>query len=132
MPSRASAISVILEPSWRSQVRYAFTEHSGFYREFYSVDAPVDPANNLRSLEEFAQLPILTKDEIRAVEQEEHPPYGRFLCILAGCRYYRVHGTSGNHRPSHRVRHWARRLGPHSARPTPASSGAPASAPTTW
>ena len=74
----------------RAQVRYAY-RHSGFYREFYS-DAPVDP-DNLGSLEEFAQLPILTKDDIRR-EQESHPPYGRFLCVAPG-DIFRVHGTSG-------------------------------------
>ena len=74
----------------REQVRYAY-ENSGFYRDFYA-DGPVDP-ENLRSLEEFAQLPILTKDEIRR-EQEGHPPYGRFLCIPAA-DVFRVHGTSG-------------------------------------
>ena len=74
----------------RQQVRYAYT-HSGFYQEFYR-DAPVDPAN-LRSLEEFALLPILTKEEIR-LEQEQHPPYGRFLCIPES-GIFRVHGTSG-------------------------------------
>ena len=74
----------------REQVRYA-VRHSGFYREFYA-GAPVDP-ENLLSLEEFAQLPILTKDEIRR-EQEEHPPYGRFLCVPPA-DVFRVHGTSG-------------------------------------
>ena len=74
----------------RAQVRYAY-RHSGFYREFYS-DAPVDP-DNLGSLDEFAQLPILTKEDIRR-EQELHPPYGRFLCVTPG-DIFRVHGTSG-------------------------------------
>ena len=74
----------------RQQVRYTYA-NSGFYREFYR-DAPVDPTN-LRSLEEFSQLPILTKEEIR-VEQEEHPPFGRFLCVPES-RVFRVHGTSG-------------------------------------
>ncbi len=74
----------------RHQVRYAFT-HSGFYQEFYR-DGPVDP-KNIRSFEELAQLPILTKEDIRA-EQEKHPPYGRFLCIPEE-EVFRVHGTSG-------------------------------------
>ena len=74
----------------REQVRYVY-HNSGFYREFYA-DAPVDPAN-LGSLEEFAQLPILTKEDIRR-EQEEHPPYGRFLCVPP-TEVFRVHGTSG-------------------------------------
>ena len=72
------------------QVRYVY-DNSGFYQEFYR-DAPVDPAN-LISLEEFAQLPILTKEHIRS-EQEEHPPYGRFLCVPPE-DIFRVHGTSG-------------------------------------
>ena len=80
---------VILE-KLRGQVRYAW-ERSGFYREFWR-DAPVDPGN-IRSLEEFARLPILTKEEVR-VEQEAHPPYGRFLCV-APSEVYRIHGTSG-------------------------------------
>ncbi len=74
----------------RGQVWYAW-EHSGFYREFWR-DAPVDP-DNIRSLEEFALLPILTKEEVRR-EQEEHPPYGRFLCVSPE-QVYRIHGTSG-------------------------------------
>ena len=74
----------------REQVRYVY-RHSGFYREFYA-DVSVDP-ENLRTLAEFAQLPILTKDDIRR-EQEVHPPYGRFLCIPPS-DVFRVHGTSG-------------------------------------
>ena len=61
---------VIVLAKLREQVRYAY-RNSGFYREFYA-DAPVDP-DNLQSLKEFAQLPILTKEDIRH-EQEEHPP----------------------------------------------------------
>ena len=74
----------------QGQVRYAW-EQSGFYREFWK-DAAADPAN-IRSLEEFARLPILTKEEVR-VEQEAHPPYGRFLCVSPD-QIYRIHGTSG-------------------------------------
>ena len=74
----------------QSQVRYAY-KNSGFYKEFYK-DLPVDPAN-LQSLEEFAQLPILTKEDIRH-EQEQHPPYGRFLCVTPE-EIFRIHGTSG-------------------------------------
>ena len=81
--------SIILD-KLREQVRYVFS-NSGFYRDFYA-GAPVDPMN-LASLEEFAELPILTKEDIRT-EQEDHPPYGRFLCIPA-TDVFRVHGTSG-------------------------------------
>ena len=80
---------IILE-KLRGQVRYAW-ERSGFYQEFWR-NAPVDPGN-IRSLEEFAQLPILTKEEVR-VEQEAYPPYGRFLCVDPS-EVYRIHGTSG-------------------------------------
>ena len=52
----------------------------------------VDPAN-IRSFGELAQLPILTKEDIRR-EQEAHPPFGRFLCISEE-QVFRVHGTSG-------------------------------------
>ncbi len=74
----------------QSQVRYVY-QNSGFYQEFYK-NAAVDPAN-ITSLEEFAQLPMLSKDDIRR-EQELHPPYGRFLCVPSK-DIFRVHGTSG-------------------------------------
>ena len=72
------------------QVRYAY-EHSAFYREFWR-DAGADPGN-IRSVDEFRQLPILTKDDLRR-EQEAHPPFGRYLCVPEE-RIMRIHGTSG-------------------------------------
>ena len=81
--------SIILD-KLRNQVRYAYNQ-SGFYRDFYR-NASVDPLN-IRSFGELAQLPILTKEELR-VEQEQHPPYGRILCIPPE-EVFRVHGTSG-------------------------------------
>ena len=74
----------------RQQVRYAY-ERSSFYHDFYS-ESGVDPTN-LRSFEEFRQLPILTKDDIR-LDQEAHPPWGSLLCILEE-EVFHVHGTSG-------------------------------------
>ena len=74
----------------QNQVRYVY-QNSDFYQEFYK-DSAVDPAN-ISSLEEFSQLRILTKEDIRR-EQELHPPYGRFLCIPPK-DIFRVHGTSG-------------------------------------
>ena len=88
MPPEARGAVILAK--LREQVRYVY-RNSGFYGEFYAR-IPVDP-ENLRSLEEFAELPILTKDDIRR-EQEEHPPYGRFLCIPP-TDVFRVHGTSG-------------------------------------
>ena len=72
------------------QVRYAY-EHSAFYREFWR-DAGAATAN-IRSFDDFRQLPILTKDDLRR-EQEAHPPFGRYLCIPRE-RVVRIHGTSG-------------------------------------
>ena len=74
----------------REQVRYAH-KHSPFYRELYK-DSPVDPAN-IRSLDDFRQLPILTKDDLRR-EQEAHPPFGRYLCVPPD-QVFHIHGTSG-------------------------------------
>lgn len=81
--------SIILD-KLRNQVRYAYNQ-SGFYQEFYR-NAPVDPLN-IRSFEELAQLPVLTKEHLR-VDQERFPPYGRVLCIPPE-EVFRVHGTSG-------------------------------------
>ncbi len=86
-PERRDA--VVLEKI-KHQVRYAY-DHSGFYQEFYG-SLPVDP-RSLTSLDEFAQLPILTKEGIRT-EQESFPPYGRFLCVPPE-DVFRIHGTSG-------------------------------------
>ena len=72
------------------QVRYAY-EHSDFYRELWR-DAEVSPAD-IKSLDDFAKLPILTKEDIRR-EQESHPPFGRYLCIPEES-VLRIHGTSG-------------------------------------
>ena len=74
----------------QNQVKYVY-QNSGFYQEFYK-DTTVNPAN-ISSLEEFSQLPILTKEDIRR-EQELYPPYGRFLCVDPK-DIFRVHGTSG-------------------------------------
>jgi phenylacetate-CoA ligase len=80
---------IILQKMER-QVRYAY-DSSAFYRELYE-DVGVDPTG-IRSFEEFRQLPILSKDTIK-VEQENHPPFGRFLCIPED-GIFRIHGTSG-------------------------------------
>ncbi len=74
----------------RHQVGYAW-ERSEFYRELYQ-DLTVDPTE-ISSLEQFRQLPILTKEEIR-LDQERHPPFGRFLCIPEE-QVFHIHGTSG-------------------------------------
>ena len=88
MPT-AQRDAVILEKLWK-QVGHAYA-YSGFYQEFYR-DITVNPMN-IQSFQDLAQLPILTKEDVRR-EQELHPPYGRFLCIPEE-EIFRVHGTSG-------------------------------------
>jgi phenylacetate-CoA ligase len=85
----AARDAIILE-KLRHQINYAYT-HSEFYQKLYR-GVPVDP-KNIRSFDELAQLPVLTKEHIR-IEQEAHPPYGRFLCVPPD-RVFRIHGTSG-------------------------------------
>ena len=74
----------------REQVRYAH-QNSAFYQELWR-DAGADP-RNIRNLDDFRQLPILNKDDLRR-EQEAHPPFGRYLCIPEE-RVLRIQGTSG-------------------------------------
>ncbi len=52
------------------------TEQSEFYAA--RVRAVGFEAGDLRSLHQLAELPFVTKDELRT-EQETHPPFGRFV-----------------------------------------------------
>lgn len=80
---------VVLE-KLRAQVAYCF-DRSPFYRRLWS-EAGVSP-DTLRSLEDFARFPFVTKDAIRR-DQEQHPPYGSNVCCPPE-EIARVHGTSG-------------------------------------
>lgn len=71
-------------------MRYAWTS-SPFYRSKWS-QAGIHP-DQIRTLEDFERVPVLTKEEIR-LSQAEHPPFGDYLCI-APADVHRVHGTSG-------------------------------------
>ena len=74
----------------KAQVAYCW-ERSPFYRDKWR-QAGFHP-DKLRTIDDLARIPILSKDEIR-LEQEEHPPFGRYLCADAA-DLVRIHGTSG-------------------------------------
>jgi phenylacetate-CoA ligase len=74
----------------RGQVAYAW-ERSPFYRRLWS-EAGVSP-DTLTTLADLARFPFVTKELIRA-DQEEHPPYGSYLCIPPE-EVARIFGTSG-------------------------------------
>ena len=69
---------------------YAY-EHAPFYRRSWSR-VGFEPGD-LRTMEDFEKLPVVTKEELR-VAQAEHPPFGDYLCIREH-EIVRVHGTSG-------------------------------------
>ncbi len=74
----------------RSVMRYAL-QRAPFYRRKWSA-AGVGP-DDIRSLEDFDYVPVVTKEELR-LAQAEHPPFGDYLCIPEH-EVMRVHGTSG-------------------------------------
>src|SRR5258708_5614970 len=71
-------------------MRYA-AEHAPFYRRKWAA-AGITPAD-VRSLDDFQHVPVVTKEELRRA-QAEHPPFGDYLCIPQN-EIMRVHGTSG-------------------------------------
>ncbi|HEY0935747.1 MAG TPA: hypothetical protein VGD91_18640 [Trebonia sp.] len=50
-------------------------------------------AADIRSLDDFQHVPVVTKEELRRA-QAEHPPFGDYLCVPPD-EITRVHGTSG-------------------------------------
>lgn len=74
----------------QAQVSYCW-ERSPFYREKWQR-AGFYP-EKLKTLDDLARIPLLTKDELRR-EQQEHPPFGRYLCTTPET-LARIHGTSG-------------------------------------
>ena len=66
-------------------------ENSPFYKKKWDA-AGIKP-EDIRSLEDFEQIPFVTKDEIRQ-DQMEYPPFGSNLCIPKE-QVARVQGTSG-------------------------------------
>ena len=56
-------------------------------------DAGVEKAEDIRTLEDYRQLPFTTKEELSA-DQAAHPPYGTNITFPRS-RYIRIHQTSG-------------------------------------
>ncbi len=80
----------IILPKLQAQLMYAY-ENSPFYRKKWDK-AGIKPEDVL-SLEDFEQIPFVTKDEIRQ-DQAEKPPFGSNLCVSQQA-LGRVQGTSG-------------------------------------
>jgi phenylacetate-CoA ligase len=74
----------------KAQLNYCY-EKSEFYRERWDA-AGVNPGK-ISSLDDLRRIPVLRKQELR-IEQAEHPPFGRYLCVPRN-DVLRVHGTSG-------------------------------------
>jgi phenylacetate-CoA ligase len=74
----------------REVMAYAY-ERAPFYRRKWD-EAGIHPSK-IHSLEDFEQVPVVTKAEIRQA-QAEAPPFGDYLCVDES-EVYRVHGTSG-------------------------------------
>jgi len=84
--ARDAAIAVRL----REVMRYAW-ERAPFYRRKWQA-AGVSP-EDIRSLADFEQVPVVTKQELRDA-QAEHPPFGDYLCESESAVHH-IHGTSG-------------------------------------
>lgn len=80
----------VILPKLRAQLAYAY-KNSLFYRKKWDA-AGIKP-EDIRSLEDFESLPLVTKEEIRQ-DQADHPPFGSNLCVSL-VDLARVLGTSG-------------------------------------
>src|SRR4030067_2342154 len=80
----------VILPKLQAQLKYAI-ERSGLYKKKWD-HAGITP-EDIRSLEDFEQIPFLTKEEIRQ-DQKESPPFGTNLCTSRK-DLARVQGTSG-------------------------------------
>jgi len=74
----------------QSQMAWAY-EKSPLYRRKWK-EAGVKP-EQIKSLNDFQNVPFLTKEEIRK-DQAENPPFGSYLCVPME-EVVRIHGTSG-------------------------------------
>ena len=66
-------------------------ERAPFYRTRWTA-AGFEPGD-VRSLDDFAHMPTITKADLRA-DQAAHPPFGSYLCVDRS-ELQRIHGTSG-------------------------------------
>lgn len=69
---------------------YAY-ERAPFYRDKWDA-AGLHP-NDVRTMDDFEQVPVVTKQELRDA-QEQYQPFGNYLCVDES-EIVRVHGTSG-------------------------------------
>lgn len=74
----------------RDVMTYAY-DHSPFYQRKW--DAAGIKANDVRTLADFEQVPVVTKQELRD-SQAKHPPFGDYLCC-PDSDIHHIHGTSG-------------------------------------
>jgi phenylacetate-CoA ligase len=74
----------------RQVMRYAW-DNAAFYRRKWG-DAGIHP-EQIRSLEDFERVPVVTKQELREAQQRAHP-FGDYLCIPQA-EVHHIHGTSG-------------------------------------
>jgi phenylacetate-CoA ligase len=80
----------VILPKLQAQLKYAY-QRSPLYKKKWDR-AGIKP-KDIRSLNDFEEIPFLTKDEIRQ-DQKEHPPFGSNLCVSLK-ELARVQGTSG-------------------------------------
>jgi phenylacetate-CoA ligase len=66
-------------------------ERAPFYRRKWRA-AGLEPGD-IRSLDDFRRVPLVTKQELRE-DQAAHPPFGSYLCVPRE-EVLRLHGTSG-------------------------------------
>ncbi|ANY09788.1 phenylacetate--CoA ligase [Pseudonocardia sp. HH130630-07] len=71
-------------------LRYAY-DGSPFYRRKYD-EAGLD-IGDVTTWEAFEQVPVVTKQELRA-SQENAPPFGDYVCV-DDAELHHIHGTSG-------------------------------------
>ena len=83
-------VKKVILPKLQSQLEYAH-DRSPFYRKKWNKIG-IRP-EDIQSLEDFEQIPFVTKDEIRR-DQAESFPFGSNLCV-SGKELARVQGTSG-------------------------------------
>ena len=65
-------------------------ERAPFYRGKWKA-AGLEPGD-MKSLEDFRRVPLLTKQEL-GEDQAAHPPFGSYLCIEPN-EIFHLHGTS--------------------------------------
>jgi len=80
----------VVLPKLRAQMAYAYKK-SSFYKRKWN-EAGIKP-EDIRSLEDFESVPIITKADIRR-DQMENPPFGSNVCVNAD-EMARIQGTSG-------------------------------------